>query len=62
MEAGFLNFDFFEFLIGYSKAFRIKTGVNLGLNFQPRLVVVPAIKLTMTSWLIKGFPRQFILI
>ena len=30
------------------------------VTFRPVRVVVPAIRLTMTSWLVSGWPRQFI--
>ena len=38
---------------------RIGAGVQRGSNFRPLLVVVAALKLTITSKLTSGFPRQF---
>jgi hypothetical protein len=35
-------------------------GVELGADFQPGAMVVDAMLFTMTSWLVSGQPRQFI--
>jgi hypothetical protein len=47
-------------LVGDLDAFGVDGLVELGGDFQAGAVVVPAIRLTMTSWLVSGWPRQFI--
>ena len=59
MEVVGLQVDLRQFVIGDHDTRRIGLRVHLTADFEPVLVVVAAIRFTITSWLMSGLPRQF---
>jgi len=54
-----LEVDRGEVLVGDDQLFGVGPLVEAGETFRPVRVEVAAIRLMITSWLIRGLPRQF---
>ena len=53
-------FEVAHLLVGDLDACGVVGGVEFGVTVSPVRVVVAAMVLTTTSWLVRGRPRQFI--
>ena len=54
------GFQISHLAVGNLDAFVGDGLVEFGGDVRPVRIVVPAIRLTMTLWLVSGWPRQFI--
>lgn len=62
IKGGFFEIDGSQLRITDAEALFVGIPIRFSFDRQPALrVVVLPMRLTMTSWMIKGFPRQFML-